>query len=180
MYDYTQQEARALEISMLKQQLAAAQAELAAEKLSNQIDAACAEQFQDAMQRAEQAEAQCAAQKKRLTMYKDCLYIPTGEITKEYIGEFLNSLPVGSIWHFIASKWDALVKINNQQQNEIEIMEIGLKSVVYPMQYLREYAELEGAKLDPMWAIQIINRPEWYQNQAKKTLDAIKQMKEGQ
>lgn len=44
----------------LKQQLAAANAELAAEKLSNQIDAACAEQFQSAMQRAEQAEALCA------------------------------------------------------------------------------------------------------------------------
>ena len=45
-------------IHELRLQLAAAQAELAAEKLSNQIDAACAEQFQDAMQRAEQAEKQ--------------------------------------------------------------------------------------------------------------------------
>ena len=73
----------ALEISMLKQQLAAAQAELAAEKLSNQIDAACAEQFQDAMHRAEQAEKRVAELEGQVKQLHYCL-IKDGE----YIGEY--------------------------------------------------------------------------------------------
>ncbi|MHC1758310.1 MAG: hypothetical protein AB9917_02130 [Negativicutes bacterium] len=54
------------------------------------------------------AETALAEKKERLKMYKDELYLPQGELSLKEISEFLHTLPMGSIWYFIASKWDAV------------------------------------------------------------------------
>ena len=72
-----------------------------------------------------------------------------------------------------------IAAIIEQQAAEIATMKTALKIIAYPMAYLQDYAELQGAELNAMWAMQIIKEPDWYQEKAKEGLAWLEKEAEG-
>lgn len=70
----------------------------------------------------------------RLKMYKDGLYLSQCELSLREISEFLHTFPLGSIWYFIASKWDAVTaRYNTLRQIHEDAAGMGLDDSFFVM-----------------------------------------------